>query len=116
MSGGKDSTGGGCWGRKVPQTQRRTQRKNDALVTCTVKLVLNQSSEEPCNALDSGAPEGPVWKRERCRWVPKVSDGPTPEQFFDYNLARHWPAKGNRLFSFGSQNGAGYGGRTGCVG
>ncbi len=24
-------------------------------------------------------------KRERCRWVAKVSDGPTPEQFFDYN-------------------------------
>ena len=50
------------------------------------KLVLNQSSEDPCNAVDSGAPEGPVWKRERCRWLPKVSYGPTPEQFFDYNL------------------------------
>ncbi len=31
------------------------------------KLVITQSSDDPCSAVESGAPEALVWKRERCR-------------------------------------------------
>ena len=62
--GGRDSTGGGCWGRRVPNGQTDTPQKRQALLAYR-KVVLSQSSADAWESVESGPREGPACEGER---------------------------------------------------